>query len=240
MDDPKKNPSFHHGDAVVASLPDGQFMFPFAPRGLEILKFRVEKEDYVMSDSEIPASQELSQIKLVLKNGVAIAGTVTSEEGVPIVGATVRELSNYGSEPPKNVTDAAGAFILRGVSNHYPDRALRVIVQAENFRPEIRDVQPSGPTNWIHFKLSKGIRFYGRVVDESGAPIAGAVVRTDSGSDGLDPYHWLTHTDAEGRFEWNSAPSEQALFWFEAPGYSVLRDVPITPDNLPKEIRLNP
>lgn len=49
----------------------------------------------------------------------------------------------------------------------------------------------------------------------------------------------LTHTDSEGRFEWNSAPAEELLFWIEAKGYVIIRDMRITPDNNPRDITLH-
>ena len=49
---------------------------------------------------------------------------------------------------------------------------------------------------------------------------------------------WRTRTDAEGRFEWDSAPAEPVLFWFEANGYNWLRDVPLVGDGSVHEIEL--
>jgi hypothetical protein len=238
-DDPHKNIAFHHDDAGVTSLPDGRFTYPFAPRDWTTLKFRLTKEDYTLTDIDMTiTNQNLSELTLVLKTGVALTGFVTTEDGAPILGATVRELSNWGSQPPHATTDASGAYLRRGLANHYVDRGYSVIVLAEGFRPEIRQLKLNAPTNHADFKLSKGIHFHGRVIDQAGNPIPGAVVRTDSGSDGLDPYKWITHTDSEGRFEWNSAPAEEIEMWFEAPGYVTIRSIRITPDNNPRDITL--
>ena len=47
-----------------------------------------------------------------------------------------------------------------------------------------------------------------------------------------------TQTDAEGRFEWDSAPAEEVLFWFEAEGFKWIRDLPLLPDGSEHEIKL--
>lgn len=239
-DDPYKNIAFNHDDAGVTSWPDGRFVYPFAPRNWDTLKFRITKEDHPLTDTNVVvAGQNLSELTLILKTGVALTGFVTTEDGAPILGATVRELSNWGSTPPNGTTDASGAYMLRGLDNHYVDRGYKVIVQAEGFRPEIRELKLNAPTNYADFKLSKGIHFHGRVIDEAGNPVPGAVIRTDSGSDGLDPYKWIGHADSQGRFEWNSAPAEETLFWFEANGYVIIRGMRITPDNNPRDITLH-
>jgi hypothetical protein len=240
MDDPQQNPSFHHPDAIVTSYADGQYLLPFLPEDWTTLKIRVTKEDYALTDFNFPlTNQNLSQVNLVLKSGLVLAGSVMSEDGGPISGATVRELSNLGNEPPHTETDGAGEFTLRGVWNHYSGQPFQVIVQAENFRPEIRAIELSSPTNWVHFKLSKGVLFAGRVRDEAGNPISGAAVRTDSLSDGLDRYRWLTNTDAQGMFQWTSAPADETMFYFEAIGYVTKRKVPITPDGQMHDIELD-
>ena len=86
--------------------------------------------------------------------------------------------------------------------------------------------------------LAQGNLFRGRVVDEAGNPIPNAVVRTDSDDQGLIKFRWLTETDPDGRFSWNSAPAEPVLFWFEANGYKVIRDLPLLPDGSEHEIVL--
>ena len=75
-------------------------------------------------------------------------------------------------------------------------------------------------------------------MDQAGSPIPNATIRTDCGSYGLDDYEWPTQADAEGRFEWDSAPPEPVLFWFEADGFTVIRDLSIVPDGSGHEIKL--
>ena len=49
---------------------------------------------------------------------------------------------------------------------------------------------------------------------------------------------WLTHTDADGRFAWDSAPTEETCFWLEADVYLIIRSFPILPDGMDHEIKM--
>lgn len=104
--------------------------------------------------------------------------------------------------------------------------------------PQLKPVELREPTNVLNFVLAAGVWFHGRVIDEAGQPIANAAVRTDSDNQGRRPFQWFTRTDDDGRFEWNSAPTQETLFWFEADGYEVIRDIPMVPDGKDLEIKL--
>jgi hypothetical protein len=92
----------------------------------------------------------------------------------------------------------------------------------------------------FNFALVKGSIFRGRVVDEAGNTIPKAVVRTDYDFKNqiAARFAWQTETDAEGGFEWDSAPAEEICFWFEADGYSVIRSLPLLADGSEHEIKL--
>jgi len=117
-------------------------------------------------------------------------------------------------------------------------RGVRVRAQANRFAPLTRTVQLLEPLTKVDFTLAQGNIFRGRVLDDADNTIAVAVVRTEADEHGLDRYKWQTRTDAEGRFEWDSAPEEPVLFWFEADGYNWLRDIPLMADGSEHEIKL--
>jgi protocatechuate 3,4-dioxygenase beta subunit len=190
-----------------------------------------------------------------------VTGQVTDLAGLPIAHAEVRELNSLSYRRQKVSTDEGGSFVLGGVSGYEsttgrsPERtasgaylirgllgtgkpSLKLVVQAEGFAPEIQTVALVAPTNRVHFELSEGCVFWGRVVDEEGQPVPNAVVQTDTGPTGFWTYLWFSHADPEGYFEWRSAPRESALYWFEAPGYETRRDVLLVADGSEHEIRL--
>jgi hypothetical protein len=135
-------------------------------------------------------------------------------------------------------TNAAGKMRLRGLEGIGQPK-VRIAVQAEGLAPELRTVELLEPKTTLDISLRPPQVFRGRVVDEYGVPIPNAVVRTDTDNHGIRSFEWVGQTDADGRFKWNSAPSEPVLFWFEAEGgYEALRDLPLVPDGREYEITL--
>jgi hypothetical protein len=129
----------------------------------------------------------------------------------------------------------------RPTSRRTKDRAeakTDIVVQANGMAPQMQTVQLVERTNYVNFVLARGNVFRGRVVDESGKTIAGAIVQTDWDSRGLRTFEWTTYTDADGRFEWDSAPAESVDFWIEADGFEVIRDRSMTADDSDHEIKL--
>lgn len=119
---------------------------------------------------------------------------------------------------------------------HWPGKAPQpeatIVVQANGFAPQTRTLSLVGTTNVANFKLSPGNIFRGQVVDEAGNPIPHAVVRTDWDFKNQIPTHydWTSRTDKDGRFEWDSAPTEEICYWFEADGYAPIRGMPLPAD----------
>ena len=70
----------------------------------------------------------------------------------------------------------------------------------------------------VEFRLGPGQTLRGRVVDRDGKPLDGVTVQAMNwkGHMSLD---WKTKTDAEGRFTWDSAPSDPVLLTLTKPGY---------------------
>lgn len=136
-------------------------------------------------------------------------------------------------------TDANGEFVLLGLADT-SGQTVELVAQAAGLAPQIQIVRLLQPTNTAEFVLAPGNVFRGRVVDDAGQPIAQAAVRTDFDFEKQIPdrFEWLTNTDAQGRFEWNSAPAERVCFWFEAGGYEVIRSHSFLADGTDHEIRL--
>jgi protocatechuate 3,4-dioxygenase beta subunit len=210
------------------------------PKEYETVTLILTCSGYAVTVASVPVGKpESMNANLVIRPGFTVTGHVLDSQGRPIAGATVRELHNYLRRKQSTKTADDGAFTLRGVWVPFPaEPNMNLIVQAKGFAPQIRAVQCSEPTNIANFALTKASLFRGRVVDETGSPIPNATVRTDTGNDGLDEYGWLTQADAEGRFEWDSAPAESVLFWFEAEGFEGIRDLPLLPDGSEHEIKL--
>jgi len=238
--DEREHVAFNGGNSDALTDASGRWVCPYVPRNYETVTLILTCNGYTVTHASVPvAKPESGNATLVIKRGFTVTGRVLDSEGRPVADATVRELHNSGGRKQSTRTAGDGTFIIHGV--WVPDPAeprMNLIVQANGFAPQIQTVQCVEPTNIANLTLSMASIFRGRVVDGAGSPIPDATVRTDAGSDGLDKYQWLTHTDAEGRFEWDSAPPNSVLFWFEAQGFDWIRDLPLLPDGSEHEIKL--
>lgn len=222
----------------VTTDADGRWLFRYVPRDYATMDFYLTCTNYAATRVSVPVGQpESLNAIVVIKRGFVVTGRVTDSENRPVVNATVKEHHNYGYRKLSTKTDDDGVFALAGLSDvNMPQMDL--VVEAKGMAPQLQTVQLLTPTNSANFVLAQGKIFRGRVADEAGNPILGAVVRTDWCDQIPTRFEWLTHTDADGRFEWDSAPAEEICFWFEADGYDVIRSSPILPDGTDHEIKL--
>lgn len=135
-------------------------------------------------------------------------------------------------------TNESGGAVLHGVAFQGPLEA-DLAVEAAGFAAQTKTVALSAATNTADFVLAAGNIFRGQVVDEAGNPISNAVVQTDFDFDGQvqngveksrPRFDWTSHTDASGWFQWNSAPSQEICYWFEADGYVPIRGLKLAAD----------
>lgn len=150
-----------------------------------------------------------AEVNLSLEPARYISGTVVDEQGQPIVGARLNanfafdlasggiewtasgpdgsfELFNYAAEP-----HAFGALKGRGlVFFSHPDHVEYQIDDIDEIPPDAR--------RSIRVVLPTGRKVAGRVLDESGKPVEGALV--EYALAGMDYPLKGTKTDAEGRF----------------------------------------
>jgi RNA polymerase sigma factor (sigma-70 family) len=249
--------------ATAASDPHGRWVYPYVPKHYEEIRFILTHDDYAVTLPVVDVREvDLQNLVLVLDRGFTITGRILDEQGHPILGALVREVNNTGYRRLSTYTDYTGSFILAGVWEQNDSRITRppemgpdglwrfrgirgisqphavIAIQADGFAAQTRAINLAEPVIRADFHLSPGHLFHGRVLSESGEPIPGAVVRTDTDDQGARKFVWRTVTDNDGRFEWNSAPAEPVLFWFEAKGYNPLRDTLLVADGTSYEIRL--
>ena len=160
--------------------------------------------------------------------GVRGEAITNSVDPLLLVQTTEGRVMVHGTEPvqatPAIETNDKGGVVLHGIKIPGPLQA-DLAVQAEGFAPRIKTVALSAGTNRADFVLAPGNIFRGRVVDEAGNPISNAVAQTDFDSDleTEQSFEWIAHTDANGWFQWDSAPAEEICYWFEADGYESVR-----------------
>ncbi|MCI0534473.1 MAG: M56 family metallopeptidase, partial [Verrucomicrobiales bacterium] len=222
-------------DSTVQTDENGRWSLSYIPKHYDKAGLQLTHPDFMVTRADVPVGRpESTSATLVIQRGFIVSGTVKDNSGQPVTDATVREVNNFGRRNLSAKTSADGAFTLKGVT----PGELQLIVQAKGFAPQAKRLEMSADNHGVEFILGPGKIFRGRVLDEEGEPIAGAVAQTDWDNQGLRKIEWETKTDAEGRFEWDSAPAEPLLFWFEANGYNWSRGLLLTPDGTEHEITL--
>ena len=247
----------------VTSHDDGSWSSSYIPKDYtEEIRFILKKRGYAVTLPVVPVNKvDLTNLVLVINRGFTVTGRITDPQNRPIVNARIKTLGGVSDQRQSARTDEHGVFNLEGVedcrssvsppleTNENGAAVIRglagigpfhvdLAVQAESFAPQTNTMELHDVTNVANFTLSPGNIFRGRVTDEAGNPISNAFVRTDCNNQGERAFDWQTRTDADGRFEWDSAPEQPALFWFEADGYEWQRDVLLAADGKDHEVRL--
>lgn len=205
-----------------------------------MVNFELIRSNYAVTQVSVPVGMpESMSATLVIKRGCAIVGQVSNQQGKVISGATVRAYHNYRYRKLSTKTDTNGHFELFGLSNQLESK-VDIVIQSTGMAPQLHTVQLSELTNTLNLILTKGNLFRGRISDEAGNPISKVVVQTDFDfNNQIDKnFEWRTETDADGRFEWDSAPAEAICYWFEANGYNILRGHPLLADGSEHKIIL--
>lgn len=234
---------------------DGRWQCDTAPMDLAHLGITVKRPGYLRAgisatDNE-KALRDLTAIT-IMRQGLSVTGRVTDETGKPIADArAMLGIDRWGSDDPSTLTDADGQFVLR---NCKPGLSA-VTIMAEGFAPDLQRivVRPSPhsklPANQtqeaaandqsLHFVLKPAGRIRGRVVDSEGRPVPGASVNADTWR-GQRSINWDVTTDAQGRFDWTSAPHDTVQFDINKVGYLAARRVPLSARDDEYEIVLWP
>lgn len=195
----------------VRTGPDGAF------------RLRVPDVDRAMVEAAAPRhhpfgalavrrSGGFTPVRLELPAAAVIAGRVVDAAGRPVAGAVVvlRDRRPYGDLPPRASTGEDGSFI-------FPLRmpGLYVVTASrEGYAPAVAEVSPPAPgrpAEPLRLVLTAGSTAVGTVVDQSGAPVAGAAVALEPMLEAGHQERWFdperrpmpevrAASDAEGRF----------------------------------------
>jgi hypothetical protein len=227
--------------------PDGRWRTDSVPPGVEAVNLQLIHPDFVSDGSttlglkgRVPKLESLrnQSDRQVLLRGVRVSGRVVDEQARPIAGAQVVDTTRwlgFLESVWRTSTDGEGRFHI-----HLPrGNGVQLTVQARGYQPSTRHVAADPDHSSIEFRLAPGKRLRGRVVDTGGRPVVGAQVGLPStpSSRGIS-FH--ARTDAQGRFEWDSAPEGSLIFRVGAEGYLSDELFPLTAGEKEAVITLRP
>jgi uncharacterized GH25 family protein len=182
---------------------EGTFAFEGVSPGFIQLRAQApRRQSAAVEGLEVKAGGALTGVEIVLAPGGSITGRVLGPDGQPIVGAQVL-LAGSGQNavfpsffPGSRGTDGDGRYRLDGV----PPGPRTLEAHAEGYTRAVRDVDVTGEMEGIDFTLQKGLEISGRVVDDAGAPVPGAMIMLLTSSSPLSTPPVVSSADGGFRF----------------------------------------
>ena len=223
------------GRFVLSDLPEGRYRVRAVPayRDNVVTRWFPEGRDYCGGDPVFVEEGSSDDLDFVLPGGAEALGTLLDSAGEPVANAIVwaagGTAETEGLASRGDVTDAAGAFVLRGLdvpagseegdwllyvqSEGYPEQFLGQVYEAES-APTFAVPRQGRREVGVH-ELLDGILVSGEVVGPDG-PVVGADVRVYAGSQVVS-----VSTDAEGRYAAVGLPPGDVLSWVNADGVAL-------------------
>jgi Carboxypeptidase regulatory-like domain len=218
-------------DPPARSDAGGRWQCEGVPKDAAYVYAEVSHPDYEFPPQEATlAALQALQAEYKLIPVAAVRGRVLDPAGQPVAGAQVVLGAQQGiwpgSSTPETTTDERGYFEFKRVQ--LEKRLLGV--KAEKAAPALQRIDVKRGLAPVEIRLTAGTPLRVRVLDEMGKPISGAQAHVDEWPTGLPGAPsglsrgwsfpgWEWETDTEGRFVWNHAPAERALWTFSKGDY---------------------
>ncbi|MGB8332607.1 MAG: carboxypeptidase-like regulatory domain-containing protein [Polyangiales bacterium] len=208
----------------VATAPDGSFRL--TNLGAGSYRIAVSHEQFAPAESEplrLDSGGTRAGVEIVLLSGAELAGRVVDERGNGLEGIPVELRAPAERLPRMTVTAPDGSFTFRGVRGEVSVTALPYDLTPSRASVEI------GQQARVAVELALSSALYtlrGRVVDERGYGVAGALVTVSTDS-ARAPIHRSAKSDVDGTFAVPALPAPPYTVDAEHPAFSPARIVDI-------------
>ncbi|HEY2081984.1 MAG TPA: sigma-70 family RNA polymerase sigma factor, partial [Verrucomicrobiae bacterium] len=202
-------------DTTVTTDANGQWSCDMIPKEYDQISVRAKDEEHAETNITVhPAAADANKLVITLPPGFSVKGIVADSSGNPIAGAKVRQVKLNEEGERSTTSDTSGTFEFKAMAAG----ELMLAVQADGFAPGVQTLEVSSNVDALKFQLGPGQLLRGFIVDEQGNPVTNAFVETTRR--GIDKIRWSANADTNGRFEWNSAPTEPLLYSVLAEGFN--------------------
>jgi peroxiredoxin len=227
---------------------NGRWQNSEVPKDFRHLTFRVIHLDYVpavfaceggdVADPGIVQWTESNFLSgtavMLLTHGIELSGVVTDSSGKPAPETTITRNHEWRNPAAALTTGDGGRF---KIANLRPGEMI-LTFQATGLAAQTRQLTLSNGMPELKIEMKPGNLFQGKVVDETGKPLAGALVQMDRLDLGPLEYDWSAVTDEQGRFLWDAAPEGVHPYYFSASGYRPRAEPDLAADGRDKIISL--
>jgi peroxiredoxin/5-hydroxyisourate hydrolase-like protein (transthyretin family) len=227
---------------------DGRWQNSEVPKDFRQLTFRVTHPDYVPAvfgceggDDADPTTVHWTESDflsgttvMLLTHGIVLSGVVLDSSGKPAPETTITRNHEWRNPAAALTTAEDGRF---KIANLRPGEMI-LTFQARGLAAQTRQLTLSNGMPELKIEMKPGNLFQGKVVDETGKPIAGALVQMDRLDLGPLEYDWRAVADEQGRFLWDSAPDGGHPYYFSAGGYRPRAEPDLAADGRDKIISL--
>ena len=152
-------------------------------------------QDFLRHGIQVPEGKDVEGLSLDLLPEALLEGTITSPDGMPVIGATIEMVSDADPMARRyrssTTSDGAGMYQLHGMK----PGALTIQISHELYPRLAKDIELRPGANHMDFQLAGGNSVAGRVVAETGAAVQGASVSVY-----FPPRQVRATTEADGTF----------------------------------------
>ena len=248
-----------YGEGAAVTDTNGIWVLENIPPGDDVeVSLTINHPDFVSDEREggLQTEQSISMkdlanltAKIKMKRGARVFGTVkNSKNEKPVSNALIVWGDNpyYQQGSQEFKVNEKGEYRFPTMK---PGSSMRVTVLAEGFEPQSKvvDIREGMPAT--DFSMKPGKKLQIQFVDKQGNPIPNVYVSVESWRGSKAMYNnqhpnvvdskipW--HSDSNGLYTWDWAPSDPVTFNFGARKYASRRNVELAAADEPHEIQLN-
>jgi thiol-disulfide isomerase/thioredoxin len=238
-------PNFHTERTDV----NGKWQCTILPQKFQDMLFRVDQPDYLPAVfgcegseeggelvTRLPASNYLaSDAAMIIQRGIELSGIILDKSGKPVPQATITRDHQWRNRGAILQSGEDGRF---KISNLRPGNMV-LTIQADTLEPQTVAIVITNQMPEVKVALNPGKILKGRVLDDAGHPVAGALIQMDREDFQPLEFDWRTTSDRDGRFTWDSAPAGPHPYLVTADGFNLRSISALSAENSENSVTLH-